>query len=365
MLSTFTRESESYQQFVQSSSESLDQTLRVYVFQNSTAGGVSLLIAVGTAVVIYIGALHVISGKLTTGGLIVFITYLASLYQPVNQIFQTYGSVQNAKAGFRRCLRTNRDRTRSKRHPGARALSQVRGEIDFDNVVFGYDPAKPVLKGVSFHARAGETVAIVGPSGAGKSTMASLLMRFYEQQQGVIRIDQQDTRAASLRSLRGCIGTVLQPPMVLGASIRANIAIGKPAAAEREIRAAAEAARLGSLLAKLPAAFDEVVGPGGHNLSEGEAQRLTIARALLKDAPVPIMDEPTSALDTETEMMVMAAVQGAMRGRTTIVIAHRLTTIQNADRILVLRDGVIVEQGPFPELVSRDGFFNYLYNLQG
>jgi ATP-binding cassette subfamily B protein/subfamily B ATP-binding cassette protein MsbA len=364
VVQAFTREAESYRQFVQSSSDSLDQTLRVYVFQTMYAGGVSLLIAAGTAAVIYIGALHVMSGALTIGGLIVFITYLASLYQPVNQIFQTYGLVENAKAGLRRCLELLEIEPEVRDRPGARPLREVRGEIDFDSVVFGYDPSKPVLKGVSFHAKAGETVAIVGPSGAGKTTMASLLMRFYEPQQGVIRIDQQDTRAATLRSVRGCIATVLQPPLVLGATVRANITLGNPAAGERQIGSAVEAARLTALIAKLPGGLEEPVGQGGHNLSEGEAQRLTIARALLKDAPILIMDEPTSALDAETESMVMAAVQSAMRGRTTIVIAHRLSTIQKADRILVLRDGQIVEQGPFVELLSRDGFFSYLYNLQ-
>ena len=364
VVQAFTREAESYRQFVQSSSDSLDQTLRVYVFQTMYAGAVSLLIAAGTAAVIYIGALHVMSGALTIGGLIVFITYLASLYQPVNQIFQTYGLVENAKAGLRRCLELLEIEPEVRDRPGARPLREVRGDIEFDSVVFGYDPSRPVLKGVSFHAPAGETVAIVGPSGAGKTTMASMLMRFYEPQQGAIRIDKQDTRAATLRSVRGCIATVLQPPLVLGATVRANITLGNPAAGEREIRSAVEAACLTALIAKLPAGLDEPVGQGGHSLSEGEAQRLTIARALLKDAPILIMDEPTSALDAETESMVMAAVQSAMRGRTTIVIAHRLSTIQKADRILVLRDGHIVEQGPFVELLSRDGFFSYLYNLQ-
>src|SRR5215469_3403986 len=364
VVQAFTREAESYQQFVQSSSDSLDQTLKVYVFQTMYAGGVSLLIAAGTATVIYIGALHVMSGALTIGGLIVFITYLASLYQPVNQIFQTYGLVENAKAGLRRCLELIEIEPEVRDRPDARPLGKVRGEIDFDGVVFGYDPSKPVLKGVSFHAKAGETVAIVGPSGAGKTTMAGLLMRFYEPQRGAIRIDQRDIRASTLRSLRGCIATVLQPPLVLGTTVRANITLGNPTAGEREIRSAIEAARLTALIAKLPGGLDEPVGQGGHSLSEGEAQRLTIARALLKNAPILIMDEPTSALDAETESMVMAAVEAAMRGRTTIVIAHRLSTIQKANRILVLKDGRIVEQGSFAELLSGDGFFSYLYNLQ-
>ena len=364
VVQAFTREAQSYQQFVESSSDSLDQALRVYVFQTIYVAAISLLIAGGTAIVIYIGAEHVLAGTLTVGGLIVFITYLASLYQPVNQIFQTYGLVENAKAGLRRCLELLDMEPEIKDQPGAKPLTQVRGDIDFDDVAFGYDPSRPVLKGISFHANAGDTVAIVGLSGAGKTTMASLLMRFYDPQRGVIRIDQCETRAATLRSLRGCISTVLQPPLVLGATVRTNIALGNPAADEREIRRVIEAARLTGLISRLPAGLDEVVGQGGHSLSEGEAQRLTIARALLKDAPILIMDEPTSALDAETESMVMGAVEAAMRGRTTIVIAHRLSTIQKANRILVLSDGQIVEQGSFAELLSGDGFFSYLYNLQ-
>ncbi len=364
VVQAFTREAEAYQQFVRSSSESLDQSLRVYVFQTMYAVAVNVLIAAGTTTVIYIGAQHVMSGALSIGGLIVFITYLASLYQPVNQIFQTYGLVESAKAGLRRCLELLQIEPEVNDRPHARPLAPVRGEIDFEDVVFGYEPARPVLKRVSFHAEPGETVAIVGPSGSGKTTMASLLMRFYEPQQGTIRIDRQDTRSATLRTVRASIAMVLQPPLVLGTTIRANVALGNPTASDDEIRSAIETARLTALIARLPDGLDEIVGQGGHSLSEGEAQRLTIARALLKDAPILILDEPTSALDAETESMVMAAVQAAMRGRTTIVIAHRLSTIQNADRILVLRDGEIVEQGSFMNLMARDGFFNYLYNLQ-
>jgi ATP-binding cassette, subfamily B, bacterial len=305
------------------------------------------------------------SGKLTIGDLVVFTTYLASLYQPVNQIFQTYGLVENAKAGLRRCLELLEIEPEISDRPGAQPIARVSGEIEFDNVIFGYDPASPVLKGISFKARSGESIALVGPSGAGKTTMASLTARFYEPQRGTIRIDGRDTREVTLQSLRRNIAMVMQPPLVLAATIRANIALGRPDAGERDIEGAATAARLGPLISKLTNGIHEIVGPGGHSLSEGEAQRVTIARALLKDAPILIMDEPTSALDAETESLVLAAVHHAMRGRTTLVIAHRLSTIQNADRILVLRDGVIAEQGTFQELLSRGGFFSYLYNLQG
>ena len=364
VVQAFTRETESLSEFAQSSRESLGESLKVYVFQTIYAGGVNALIAVGTALVIYIGARHVMSGQLTIGDLIVFTTYLASLYVPVNQIFQTYGMIQGAKAGLRRCFELIEIEPEIKDRTGAKAVERFRGNLEFDQVVFGYDRATPVLKGISFRAEAGQSIAIVGPSGAGKTTMASLVMRFYEPVTGTIRIDGLDTRAATLRSLRGNIAMVIQPPLVLGTTIRANLTIGRPQATERDIQAAVSAARLDVLVSKLPAGLDEIVGQGGHSLSEGEAQRVTIARALLKDAPILIMDEPTSALDAETEMLVMAAVRAAMRGRTTLVIAHRLSTIQTADLILVLRNGVIAEQGSFDELLARDGFFSHLYSLQ-
>jgi ATP-binding cassette subfamily B protein len=364
VVQAFTREGESYREFVESSSESLDATLRLYTLQTVYGGVVSVLIACGTALVIYLGAQHTLSGRLTIGELIVFTTYLASLYVPVNQISQTYGQIEGAKAGLRRCLELLAIDPEIKDRPGARALGRARGEIEFENVVFGYEPGRTVLKGINFKAGQGETIAIVGPSGSGKTTMASLLARFYEPQQGAIKIDGNDTRYLTLDSIRGNIAMVLQPPLVLGDTLRVNVAFGKPSVDDTQVICAIEMARLTPVLAKFANGLDEVLGQGGHSLSEGEAQRVTIARALLKDAPILIMDEPTSALDSETELMVLAAVREAMRGRTTVVIAHRLSTIQNADRILVLRDGVIAEQGSFDELLAQGGFFSYLYNIQ-
>jgi ATP-binding cassette, subfamily B, bacterial len=364
VVQAFTREGESYREFVESSSASLDATLRLYTLQTLYAGAVGVLIACGTALVIYLGAQHVLDGRLTIGDLIVFTTYLASLYAPVNQISQTYGQIEGAKAGLRRCLELLAIDPEIKDRAGAQSLGRARGEVEFDNVVFGYEPARTVLKGVSFKASPGETIAIVGPSGSGKTTMASLLARFYEPDGGAIKIDGKDTRYLTLDSVRGNIAMVLQPPLVLGDTMRVNVAFGKPAVDDAKVLRAIEMARLETVLAKLPSGLDEVLGQGGHSLSEGEAQRVTIARALLKDAPILIMDEPTSALDAETESMVLAAVREAMRGRTTLVIAHRLSTIQNADRILVLREGAIVEHGSFDELLARGGFFSYLYNIQ-
>jgi ATP-binding cassette subfamily B protein len=364
VVQAFTREAESYREFVESSEASLGENLRLYTFQTLYSGAVSIMIAFGTAVVIYVGARHVESGVLTIGDLVVFTAYLASLYAPVNQMFQTYGQVHGARAGLRRCLELLEIDPEIKDRFGATTLGRVAGEIEFDNVVFGYAPDNPVLRGVNFKARAGQKIAIVGPSGAGKTTMTSLLARFYEPQQGAVRVDGRDVREVTLESLRRNIAIVMQPPLVLGGTVRLNIAFGRSDVTDVGIMRAAEMARLGPVLASLPKGLDEPVGPGGHSLSEGEAQRVTIARALLKDAPILIMDEPTSALDTETESMVMAAIAEAMRGRTTLVIAHRLSTIQNADLILVLRDGEIVESGSFQELRARGGFFDYLYKLQ-
>jgi len=364
VVQAFTHESESYREFVQSSSESLNQTLKLYVLQTIYAGAVNVMIALGTALVIYLGARHVMNGHLTIGDLVVFTTYLASLYAPVNQISQTFGAIQGAQAGLRRCLELLQVDPEIKDRANAVAVGRARGEVEFDNVVFRYEPGRDVLKGISFKAMPGETIAIVGPSGSGKTTMASLLARFYDPLSGAIRVDGRDIRELKLDSLRRNIAMVLQPPLVIGDTVRTNVAFGRPKVSDAEIARAIEMARFAPVLAQLDKGLDEIVGQGGHALSEGEAQRLTIARALIKDAPILIMDEPTSALDAETESMVMAAVEDAMRGRTTLVIAHRLSTIQNADRIVVLRDGVVVEQGKFDELLARDGFFSYLYNIQ-
>ncbi len=364
VVQAFTREETSYREFVGASDASLGENLRLYTLQTLYSGGVNVMIAVGTACVVYLGARHVMDARLSIGDLIVFTTYLASLYAPVNQIFQTYGQVEGAKAGLRRCLELLALDPEIKDAPNARVLGRVRGKVEFDQVAFAYEPGHPVLSGISFSARPGQKIAIVGPSGAGKTTMASLLARFYDPQFGAIRIDGINVREATLASLRRNIAIVMQPPLVLGGTLRLNIAFGNPEVTEAAISRAAAMARLDPVIAKLPARLDEAVGAGGHTLSEGEAQRVTIARALVKDAPILIMDEPTSALDTETEALVLAAVEEAMRGRTTLVIAHRLSTIQNADRILVLRDGVIEESGTFAELRARGGFFNHLYDMQ-
>jgi ATP-binding cassette subfamily B protein len=364
LVQAFAAEPQSQREFVRSSTESLNQSLRLSFVEATYAGAVNVLIAIGTAAVIYLGARHAIDGRLTIGDLIVFTVYLASLYGPVNQIFQTYGQVRVSQAAMARCLALLALEPEIKDRPDARAIRQVRGRIEFDDVSFGYGTSELLLREISFKARPGERVAIVGPSGAGKTTLTALMARFYDPLHGAIRIDGADLREMTLQSLRRNIAIVMQPPVVIGGTLRMNLELGQPNASPAQLERVVQMARLGPVLANFRSGFDELIGPGGHSLSEGEAQRVTIARALLKDAPILILDEPTSALDIETEREVLEAIDEAMRDRTTIVIAHRLSTIRGADRIIVLRGGTIEETGTFDELRARDGFFNHLYRVQ-
>jgi len=364
VVQAFGQEHESYRAFADSSGESMGETLRVYFFQNVFAVAVSLMVAVGTASTIYLGARQVMNGVLSLGDLVVFTAYLTALYVPINTMCQSYALVETANAGFRRCLELLAIEPEIADRPDARNLGAATGAIEFDHVNFAYEIGRPVLTDISFQIAPGQRVAIVGPSGSGKTTLAALLARFYEPQSGAIRVDGADVHGLTLESLRRNVAMVLQPTLILGDTVRANIAIGRSGASQRQIETAARLARLEPVLTTLPRGIDEAVGAGGHSLSEGEAQRVTIARALLKDAPILIMDEPTSALDAETEALVMDAVEEAMRGRTTMVIAHRLSTIRYADLILVLRGGRVIEQGNFDELTARGGFFSHLYEMQ-
>jgi ABC-type multidrug transport system fused ATPase/permease subunit len=238
------------------------------------------------------------------------------------------------------------------------------GELAFERVTFAYGTGRPALREVSFEVRRGESVAIVGASGAGKSTLASLVVRFYDPQSGRITMDGHDLRALTLRSLRENVALVLQDPIVFGASIRENIAYGRPGATAEDVERAARAANAHEFIAGLPEGYDTVAGERGVTLSGGQRQRISIARAFVKDAPVLILDEPTSALDAENERAILDALGRLMHGRTTLIIAHRLSTVRHADRIVVLQDGVVVEQGTHTELLARPTVYAHLHTLQ-
>jgi ATP-binding cassette subfamily B protein/subfamily B ATP-binding cassette protein MsbA len=364
VIQAFTTEEDEHRQFVASSTASLDANLRFYTFQTLYTAFINIVMAGGTAVVLWVGATHVLARQLTVGEVLVFLSYLASLYGPLSTLLETWGLIQGGRVSAERVfeiLETAPDLV-----DGLRNLtrSEVRGALTFDGVVFGYDSTRPVLKGIDFHAPPGSLVAIVGATGAGKTTLVSLIPRFYDPTGGRVLLDGTDVREFQLRALRQQVGMVLQPPLVFPTSVRTNIAYGRPDATSEQIQWAARLAQLDDFLARLPQGLDTVVGEGGTTLSAGEQLRITIARAFLRDAPILLLDEPTSALDVATEARVMQGLETLMMGRTTFVIAHRLSTVRRADTILVLQDGQIAEQGPFAELVARGGLFATLYQTQ-
>jgi ATP-binding cassette, subfamily B, bacterial len=363
LVQAFTKEEDEYRRFMGASRASLGATLRLYSWQTLYSASVNGLIAVGTALVVYVGARSVLVGALSLGELVVFISYLAQLYAPVNQITQSWGLIAGARIGAKRCfeiLDTEEDLK-----DGTRAFppAGARGEVQWRGVSFRYRPEMPVLREVDLRVASGMKVAIVGATGAGKSTLVSLLPRFFDPSGGEVLIDGVDVRDYRLNALRRQIAMVLQPPLVFPISVRDNIAYGKPEAGDAEIENAARLARIHDLIAGLPSGYATVLGEDA-TLSEGEKQRLTIARAILRDAPILILDEPTSALDVETEKLVMEGIGSLTRNRTTFIIAHRLSTVRSADLILVLRDGRIVERGAFAELLRSGGVFADLYNTQ-
>ena len=364
VVQAFTKEEEEYHRFMAASRTSLGFTLRLYNWQTLYSGVVNTLIAAGTALVIYVGARSVLSGTLSIGQLIVFISYLAQLYVPVNQLTQSWGLIASARISARRVFEILETEADLKDGPLTLSREGAHGAIEWRDVSFRYRAETPVLRSIDLVVEPGMKVALVGATGAGKSTMLGLLPRFFDPSAGGITIDGVDIRQFTLKSLRQQIAMVLQPPLIFPISLRDNLAYGRADATSEEIEAAARLANIHTMIMGMPQGYDTVIGESGATLSEGEKQRLTIARALLRDAPILILDEPTSALDVETEAQVMDGIKRLTSGRTTFIIAHRLSTIRNCDLILVLRDGIIAEQGTFAELMRRNGVFAELYNTQ-
>ncbi len=364
VVQAFAREEDEHRRFMGASRESLRATLRLYSWQTLYSGAVNAVIAAGTALVIYAGARAVTTGSLTVGQLIVFISYLTQLYAPINQITQSWGLIAGAQAGARRVFEVLDAEPELVDGPRTFPPEGARGAVAMRGVGFRYRAGMAVLRGIDLTVPAGAKIAIVGPTGAGKTTFASLLPRFYDPTEGRIEIDGVDLREYSLKSLRRQIALVLQPPLIFPLSVRDNIAYGRPGADDAAILHAARLAQIDERIAAMPHGLDTVIGEAGVSLSEGEKQRITIARALLRDAPILILDEPTSALDVATEAAVMTGIERLMAGRTTFIIAHRLSTVARCDRIVVLQAGAIVEHGTLGELLRRDGVFAGYYRSQ-
>lgn len=321
--------------------------------------------SIAVALVVLYGGSQVIAGTTTPGTFFSFITALLLAYQPVKSLANLNATLQEGLAAASRVFALIDIEAQIKDRPGARPLRLGHGEIVFEDVHFSYAPGKPALHGLSLVVPGGKTVALVGPSGAGKSSVLNLIPRLYDVDRGRVTIDGADVRDATIASLRSAVGIVSQEVSLFHDTVRANIAYGKPQASEEEIAQAAAAAGAAEFIAALPQGYDTIVGERGVKLSGGQRQRIAIARALLKNAPVLLLDEATSSLDTESERQVQAALAVLMKGRTTLVVAHRLSTIVDADIIYVIDKGRVAEQGRHAELLARGGIYARLYAAQG
>ncbi|MBI2858844.1 MAG: ABC transporter ATP-binding protein [Chloroflexi bacterium] len=323
-----------------------------------------LFSAIGPAMIYFWGGRQVMDDKMTIGTIVAFVAYLGRLYGPVSSLATVYVDVQAALALFERIFEYLDTRSDVQESPSARTLSSVNGALEFDRVFFGYVPGRPVLKDLSFRMEPGQMVALVGPSGAGKTTISYLLPRLYDTTGGVIRLDGLDVRDINLLSLRSHMGMVTQEPFLFHTTIRENLHYGRLGATQQELEEACQAAQFHEFVARLPEGYDTIVGERGYRLSGGEKQRLAIARALLKDPRIIILDEATSHLDSLAESLIRAALERLLAGRTSVVIAHRLSTVLRADLILVLDRGGLVEQGTHKELIARSGLYAKLYETQ-
>ncbi|MBS0470999.1 MAG: ABC transporter ATP-binding protein/permease [Proteobacteria bacterium] len=326
--------------------------------------GQAAIMAVGLGVVLWLGAADVKAGLITIGVFTAANGILIQLYQPLNLLGTVYREITQAMVDMDAMFRLLYQPREVTDKPDAKDLIVSGGEIRFDNVVFSYEPARTVLKGVSFTVPAGKTVAVVGPSGAGKSTISRILYRFYDIQSGSVTIDGQDIHDVTQASLRKVIGIVPQDTVLFNDTVRYNIAYGRIGATEAEVKDAARLAQIDKFIRELPLGYDAMVGERGLKLSGGEKQRVAIARTILKNPPILLLDEATSALDTHTEREIQGALAEVSRNRTSLVIAHRLSTVIDADEILVLDHGEIVERGRHAELVARNGHYASMWNKQ-
>ena len=364
LVQAFGHETRSLEQFDEVNERLRACSLRAVFFSSLTNPCTRFVNSLVYAGVGLTGALSVVGGALTIGGLSSFLSYANQYTKPFNEISGVITELQNALACAGRIFELIDEPAQEPDAPDAKTLQSVRGEVDIDHVSFSYTPERKLIEDFTLHVRPGQRVAIVGPTGCVKTTMINLLMRFYDVKSGTISVDGQETRGVTRRSLRQNIGMVLQDTWLSSGTIRDNIAMGRPDATDEEIIAAAKASHAHSFIRRLPEGYNTVISETGGQLSQGQKQLLCIARVMLCLPPMLILDEATSSIDTRTELKVQDAFATMMKGRTSFIVAHRLSTIRSADVILVMRDGHIVEQGTHRELLEQGGFYAKLYQSQ-
>jgi ATP-binding cassette, subfamily B, bacterial len=366
LVQAFGREAHEQSRFSGTAERSIRAALRALFTQIQFKIGIDGSLAVGTAVIMLIGGVQVLEGRLSIGALIVFLSYLTALYAPLLTFAYLTPTLASAVGSARRVAEVLDDSAVVPEKPDARDLvrSPRVGHVQLEHIVFGYEPGAPVLHGIDFEVRPGETVALVGATGAGKSTLVSLIPRLFDPWQGRVVIDGQDVRDATLASVRSSTALVLQDTFLLPITVAQNIAYGRPGASRLEIEAAARAANAHEFIVDLDRGYDSVIAERGLTLSAGQRQRIAIARALLQDAPILVMDEPTSALDVSSEQHVLHALRRLMEGRTCIIIAHRLSTVRHADRIVVLDHGRVAEAGTHADLLRSGSLYRRLHLAQ-
>ncbi len=366
VVKAFGREAYEQARFEAHGQERVRAGLRSILWTASFSPIIDFIQAAGTAAVIWYGVSQILVGQLSVGELLLFLSYLHSIYKPLKKFGSLAGELQKAAVGADRLSELLDADVSIRQSPNAKPLKRARGQVAFDHVSFAYAsaPDRPTLQNFNLHVEAGQVVALVGATGAGKSTIANLLIRFYDVTAGRILIDGIDLRDVRLEDLQRQFALVPQESVLFVTTLRDNIAYGRPGASEAQITAAARAANADEFIRRLPMGYDTVVGERGATLSGGQRQRIAIARALLRNAPILILDEPTAALDAESEEVVMSALERLMQGRTTFIVAHRLSTIRDADLIVVLDQGRVVEQGGHADLIRRGGHYARLVQLQ-
>ncbi|MCZ2856251.1 MAG: ABC transporter ATP-binding protein [Candidatus Bathyarchaeota archaeon] len=363
-IQSFTREKDTMEVFRQANVENLQANVQAGRIFAMLMPVIEIIGAVGTCVVLWYGGLLTVGGGITLGILVAFLAYVTSFFRPIVNLTTFYNTIQSALAAAERIFETIDTKPQIIDALDAIELPRVEGRIAFQNVSFGYNPIDPVLKEVDFGVESGRTLAIVGPTGAGKSTIVRLLSRFYEPQSGTITIDGHDVRNVTLKSLHNQMGVVLQEPFLFSGTIMENIRYGKLDATSEEIKNIAKLVGAHEFITSLSDGYETEVGERGMRLSVGQRQLISFARALLRDPPILILDEATSSLDPYTELKIKKGLSVLLKDRTSLVIAHRLSTVRNADNIIVVNDGEIVEEGNHKKLMRRKGLYHRLYNKQ-